>query len=63
MTLELARKVEILRSFHKIIYQRGWNFNESESLSVDLGSTWEGGTRGCVEQSVPRGREVREAVC
>lgn len=30
MTLPLDRKVELLRSFDKIIYQRGWNFNESE---------------------------------
>ncbi|RUO96775.1 LOW QUALITY PROTEIN: farnesyl-diphosphate farnesyltransferase [Jimgerdemannia flammicorona] len=30
MTLPLPRKTELLRSFHKIIYQRGWNFDESE---------------------------------
>ncbi|GAB5592145.1 bifunctional farnesyl-diphosphate farnesyltransferase/squalene synthase [Umbelopsis nana] len=29
MTLDLDRKVQLLRSFHKIIYQRGWNFKES----------------------------------
>ncbi|RUS23637.1 farnesyl-diphosphate farnesyltransferase [Jimgerdemannia flammicorona] len=29
MTLPLPRKTELLRSFHKIIYQRGWNFDEN----------------------------------
>ncbi|KAI7877852.1 farnesyl-diphosphate farnesyltransferase [Lichtheimia hyalospora FSU 10163] len=29
MTLPLDRKVELLRSFDKIIYQRGWTFHES----------------------------------
>ncbi|KAH8550692.1 farnesyl-diphosphate farnesyltransferase [Umbelopsis sp. PMI_123] len=29
MTLDLDRKCELLRSFDKIIYQRGWNFTES----------------------------------
>ncbi|KAG0172947.1 bifunctional farnesyl-diphosphate farnesyltransferase/squalene synthase [Apophysomyces sp. BC1034] len=29
MTLPLERKLELLRSFDKIIYQRGWTFNES----------------------------------
>lgn len=29
MTLPLDRKVEVLRSFDKIIYQRGWTFHES----------------------------------
>ncbi|CAO3685550.1 unnamed protein product [Umbelopsis vinacea] len=29
MTLDLNRKCEMLRSFHKTIYQRGWNFKES----------------------------------
>ncbi|KAL1935994.1 hypothetical protein VTP01DRAFT_128 [Rhizomucor pusillus] len=29
MTLPLDRKVELLRSFDKIIYQKGWTFNES----------------------------------
>lgn len=29
MTLNLDRKVELLRSFDKIIYQKGWTFNEN----------------------------------
>ncbi|KAI9257997.1 farnesyl-diphosphate farnesyltransferase [Phascolomyces articulosus] len=29
MTLDLDRKVELLRSFDKVIYERGWTFNES----------------------------------
>ncbi|KAI8136528.1 farnesyl-diphosphate farnesyltransferase [Fennellomyces sp. T-0311] len=29
MTLPLDRKVELLRSFDKVIYQRGWTFNEN----------------------------------
>ncbi|CAO3683217.1 unnamed protein product [Rhizopus microsporus] len=29
MTLPLDRKVELLRSFDKIIYQKGWTFNEN----------------------------------
>ncbi|KAI8328289.1 farnesyl-diphosphate farnesyltransferase [Blakeslea trispora] len=29
MTLPLDRKVELLRSFDQIIYQKGWNFNEN----------------------------------
>ncbi|KAG1052755.1 hypothetical protein G6F46_000194 [Rhizopus delemar] len=29
MTLPLDRKVELLRSFDKIIYKKGWTFNES----------------------------------
>ncbi|CAM0142887.1 bifunctional farnesyl-diphosphate farnesyltransferase/squalene synthase [Umbelopsis sp. WA50703] len=29
MTLDLDRKCELLRSFDKIIYQRGWNFTDS----------------------------------
>lgn len=30
MTLPLDCKVELLRSFDKIIYQKGWTFNESK---------------------------------
>ncbi|KAI9004432.1 farnesyl-diphosphate farnesyltransferase 1 [Hyaloraphidium curvatum] len=29
MTLDLPRKVEILGSFHKLIYQKGWTFDEN----------------------------------
>ncbi|KAG2223681.1 hypothetical protein INT45_007259 [Circinella minor] len=29
MTLDLDRKVELLRSFDKVIYEKGWTFNES----------------------------------
>ncbi|KAG1440488.1 hypothetical protein G6F56_011904 [Rhizopus delemar] len=29
MTLNLDRKIELLRSFDKIIYQKGWTFNEN----------------------------------
>ncbi|KAJ3339208.1 Farnesyl-diphosphate farnesyltransferase [Gonapodya sp. JEL0774] len=29
MTLPVDRKLAVLRSFHEIIYQRGWTFNES----------------------------------
>jgi farnesyl-diphosphate farnesyltransferase len=29
MSLPLERKLEVLRSFHQIIYQKGWNFHES----------------------------------
>lgn len=30
MTLDLDRKCELLRSFHKLIFQRGWNFKDSQ---------------------------------
>ena len=30
MTLDLDRKVELLRSFDKVIYEKGWTFNDSK---------------------------------
>lgn len=35
MTLNLDRKVELLRSFDQIIYQKGWTFNESKLNELD----------------------------
>lgn len=29
MTLDLARKVEVLGNFHEVIYQKGWTFTEN----------------------------------
>jgi len=31
MTIPIEKKVPLLVNFHKILYQKGWNFKESES--------------------------------
>ncbi|CAO3663441.1 unnamed protein product [Umbelopsis ramanniana] len=35
MTLDLDRKCELLRSFHKLIFQRGWNFKDNGPNEAD----------------------------